>query len=97
MYQANPINLSGWSELSIFTTSVSNGSSLPEVVGGAAILADPRDIDAIAGAIGRIYTDPDLAAELSHAGYLQASRFSREKTADHVLGLYDELLEESFK
>lgn len=75
----------------------SKSSSLPEVVGGAAILVDPRDIDAIAAAIGRIYTDLDLAAELSHAGYLQASRFSWEKTADHVLGLYDELLEESFK
>jgi glycosyltransferase involved in cell wall biosynthesis len=75
----------------------SKSSSLPEVVGGAAILVDPRDIDAIAEAIGRIYTDPDLAAQLSQAGYLQASGFSWDKTADHVLGLYDELLSETFK
>ena len=72
----------------------SHTSSLPEVVDGAALLIDPKRTDEIADAIARIHTDTDLAADLSRRGLAQAAVFSWEKTADHILMLYDELLGE---
>ncbi len=69
-------------------------SSLPEVVGEAALLVDPRSVDEIASSIEKIFRNPELAADLSRRGVKQASLFSWEKTADHVLSLYDELVQE---
>ena len=42
----------------------SNVSSLPEVAGGAALLVDPYDADAIADGIRRAVTDETLRADL---------------------------------
>jgi glycosyltransferase involved in cell wall biosynthesis len=70
----------------------SRSSSLPEVVGSAALLIDPRNTTEIAEAISRIHSNPDLAAELAEQGVARAAGFSWAKTADHVLSLYDELL-----
>ncbi len=47
----------------------SNTSSLPEVAGDAALLVDPHDVDAIAEAMYRVVTDPELAAELRRRGH----------------------------
>jgi glycosyltransferase involved in cell wall biosynthesis len=70
----------------------SKTSSLPEVVNGAALLIDPHRTHDIAQAIARIHEDQGLAQRLSSLGLQQASKFSWEKTADHMLRLYDELL-----
>jgi len=59
----------------------SNVSSLPEVAGEAAILVDPTDVDAIAGALAELATDEDLRAVLSAAGVARAARFTWEATA----------------
>jgi len=59
----------------------SNVSSLPEVAGEAAILVDPTDVDAIAGALAELATDADLRAVLSAAGVARAARFTWEATA----------------
>lgn len=59
----------------------SNVSSLPEVVGDAALQVDPRDTAAIASAIQSILDDPKLAAHLRRAGQQRARRFSWRQTA----------------
>ncbi len=63
----------------------STTSSLPEVAGDAALLVDPRDIEAIAQAIGRIVNDTALRAELVARGHAQARRFTWERAARHTL------------
>jgi glycosyltransferase involved in cell wall biosynthesis len=62
----------------VVTSSV---SSLPEVAGGAALLVDPHDTDAIAGALARVLGDAALAADLRARGRKRAAVFSWERTA----------------
>jgi glycosyltransferase involved in cell wall biosynthesis len=69
----------------------SNASSLPEVVGEAGLLVDPRDVDALAGAMTAVLSDEDLRARLRQKGIAQAKRFSWEKTARETLGVYQEV------
>ena len=73
----------------------STRSSLPEVVGEAAVLVDPHDVPALADAIHSVIDSPDLRARLVQKGLVQAQKFSWEKTAEKVLGLYSRLLERS--
>jgi glycosyltransferase involved in cell wall biosynthesis len=65
----------------------SNASSLPEVAGDAALLVDPHDVPAIAAAIARVLSEPDLAGDLRVRGRAQAARFSWERTARETLAL----------
>lgn len=63
----------------------SDVSSLPEVVGDAAVLVDPHDVDAIAGGLTRILTDSSLADHLRGAGRARAASFSWDRTAQETL------------
>ncbi len=63
----------------------SNVSSLPEVVGDAALTVDPSDIGALAAALIRVATDTRLRAELRERGPLQAKQFSWDRTATATL------------
>jgi glycosyltransferase involved in cell wall biosynthesis len=63
----------------------SNTSSLPEVAGDAALLVDPLDSEAIAGAMARMVTDPDLRRVLAERGVRQARRFSWTRSAREAL------------
>ncbi|MDW8482509.1 MAG: glycosyltransferase family 1 protein [Meiothermus sp.] len=65
-------------------TLVSNTTSLPEVVGNAALLVNPLDIDEIADGIKRIVYDQGLRKSLREAGLMQARRFSWEHSAQVV-------------
>ncbi len=56
----------------------SNSSSLPEVVGDAALLFDPHNESQLVSCIDRLIADQTLRAELIQKGYGQASRFSTE-------------------
>ncbi|HKT79597.1 MAG TPA: glycosyltransferase family 1 protein [Vicinamibacterales bacterium] len=67
---------------------VSNVSSLPEVVGDAALLVDPYDEGAIADAICRVLTDAELRCDLQRRGLRRAQQFSWEESARRVLGIY---------
>ncbi|MFM7174398.1 MAG: glycosyltransferase family 4 protein, partial [Caldilinea sp.] len=69
-------------------TIVSNVSSLPEVVGDAALLVNPLDIEEIAVAMQRLLTDPDLHAELSQKSLQRARIFSWERAALRTLDVY---------
>ena len=62
----------------------SNTSSLPEVVGDAALLVDPLDTAAIADAIVRLFADGRLGNELRERGLARARLFSWEKTGRAV-------------
>ena len=66
----------------------SNVSSLPEVVGDAAILVNPENVFDIARGIRDVLLDDGLRAELVRRGRDQASRFSWERTARQVLEIY---------
>jgi len=59
----------------------SHRASLPEVAGDAALLIDPEDSDRLATAIGRVLSEPDLAAALSAKGMHRAAQFTWARTA----------------
>jgi glycosyltransferase involved in cell wall biosynthesis len=66
-------------------------SSLPEVVGGAAMLVNPENVFDIARGITEVLLNDALREELIVKGRKQAASFSWARTADEVLKLYDEL------
>jgi glycosyltransferase involved in cell wall biosynthesis len=70
----------------------SNTSSLPEVVGEAAILVDPTDAGAIAEGLAHVLADPLLRAELQQLGIAHARTFSWVDAARDVRAIYDSVL-----
>jgi len=68
----------------------SNVSSLPEVVGDAAVLVNPENVFDIARGIREVLLDEGLRAELVRRGREQAARFSWERTARQMLEIYQE-------
>jgi glycosyltransferase involved in cell wall biosynthesis len=70
----------------------SETTSLPEVLGGAGLLFNPRDPKAIAREIERIYRDADLRTAMAAKGRERARCFSWHRTASQTLELYLELL-----
>src|SRR5262249_27026373 len=69
----------------------SNVSSLPEVVGDAAVLIDPLQIDAIAAAMRQVLTNPALRDDLRARGLRRAKEFSWERSIGRVRQIYDEV------
>jgi glycosyltransferase involved in cell wall biosynthesis len=68
----------------------SNVSSLPEVVGDAAVLVNPENVFDIVRGIRDVLLDEPLRAGLIQRGREQASRFSWSRTARQVLEIYRE-------
>lgn len=66
-------------------------SSLPEVVGGAAMLVNPENVFDIARGVTEVLLDDKLRQELIVKGRRQAARFSWTRTAEQVVDLYREL------
>jgi glycosyltransferase involved in cell wall biosynthesis len=62
----------------------SNVSSMPEVVGDAAILVNPESIEDIADAMQQIFVDENLREKLIEHGRIQRAKFDWDKTADIV-------------
>ncbi len=69
-------------------TIVSNVSSLPEVVGDAALLVDPKQDEEITVALWRILTDRDLAVSLRMKGQQRAASFSWRRAAEQTMAVY---------
>jgi glycosyltransferase involved in cell wall biosynthesis len=67
---------------------VGNQTSLPEVVGDAALLVDPYDVDEIASAMEQIIRDSSLRSQLRAKGLEQAKRFDWRDTARKTLLVY---------
>jgi glycosyltransferase involved in cell wall biosynthesis len=72
----------------------SNISSLPEIVGRAAVLVDPYDEYAIAEGLGRILSDEELRRRLASQGLEQAARFSWDQAARETMAVYRQVLSE---
>jgi len=70
----------------------SDRSSVPEVAGDAALLFDPTDPRAIAGAVERLLADERLAAGLRARGLEHVKRFTWERTARETLAAYNRAL-----
>ncbi len=66
----------------------SNVSSLPEVVGDAAVLVDPRDAGSIADGIYRVLEDSGLRADLRARGFVRAAEFSWERAVRRIRDIY---------
>jgi glycosyltransferase involved in cell wall biosynthesis len=66
----------------------SNVSSLPEVLGDAALLVNPENVFEIARAIQEALLDEDLRGDLIAKGKAQAARYSWDRTAREVLEVY---------
>jgi len=71
----------------------SNSSSLPEIVGDAALLIDPYNEAALADAIWRAANDEALRIRLRAAGLARAGRFTWRAAAEKTLQLYQESYE----
>jgi len=64
--------------------AVSRATSLPEIVGDAAVFFDPLDISDIRRAIDKTVSDADLRRRMIAAGFIRASLFRWEDVARKV-------------
>jgi glycosyltransferase involved in cell wall biosynthesis len=69
----------------------SNTSSLPEVVGNAAVLVNPENVFEIMRATHRVLLDQSLRDKLKQRGYEQAKRFSWDNSVARILKAYEEV------
>jgi glycosyltransferase involved in cell wall biosynthesis len=67
---------------------VSKIKVMPEIVGDAALLVDPHDVEDLAIAMNRLLTDETLREELIVKGHKRADKFSWEKAARETLDVY---------
>ena len=67
-------------------------SSLPEVVGDAALLVDPYSTEDIADALERVLGDETLRAELSTRGRARVKQFSWERSVEAIHSGYMKVL-----
>jgi len=67
---------------------VSKVSSIPEIVGEAALFVDPRDTNGIAKGMAELAGNEELRQSLSATGREQSKKFSWEKCAKETLEVY---------
>ncbi|MGA2922537.1 MAG: glycosyltransferase family 1 protein [Candidatus Sulfotelmatobacter sp.] len=70
----------------------SNVSSLPEVVGNAAVLVHPENVFEIMRALHRVLLDQPLRDKMRERGCRQAAKFSWEKSVRRIMDVYGEVL-----
>ncbi|MCL1495601.1 MAG: glycosyltransferase family 4 protein [Pseudanabaena sp. Salubria-1] len=70
----------------------SNSTSLPEVVGDAGILVDPKDQDQLCQAMLDILNDDTLRETLKQKGLERAKQFSWEKCANETVEIYKKII-----
>src|SRR5690606_25125009 len=66
----------------------SRAASIPEVTGDAALLLDPRDVDAWAAAIAQAVTDAAWRAEFASKGLARAEAATWARTATITAAVY---------
>jgi glycosyltransferase involved in cell wall biosynthesis len=69
----------------------SNTSSLPEVVGNAAVLVNPENVFDIMHALHRVLLDQPLRERLKRAGYQQSLAYSWESSVERIRQVYEEV------
>ncbi len=75
----------------VVTTDI---SSMPEVVGDAALMVKPEDVNGLAEALVRVLSDDALAADLTQGGLARAAQFSWERCARETRAVYEAVYEE---
>ncbi|HEV3307797.1 MAG TPA: glycosyltransferase family 1 protein [Candidatus Sulfotelmatobacter sp.] len=73
----------------------SNVSSLPEVVGNAAVLVHPENVFEIMRALHRVLLDQPLREKMKERSYRQAAKFSWEKSVRRIMDVYQEVLSQA--
>jgi len=80
--------------MSVGTPVVSTrAGAIPEVVGDAALLVEPGDADALAGALARVLDDTATADGLRARGRSRVACYSWARTADELAAIYRRLVE----
>lgn len=69
----------------------SNVSSLPEVLGDAAVLIDPYNPESLADGMRRVIENEDLRASLCTRGFVRAQEFSWEQSVKRTRQIYEEV------
>jgi glycosyltransferase involved in cell wall biosynthesis len=69
-----------------------NRAALPETCGGAAVLVDPEDGDALADALARVVIDDGLRKQLTEAGLERASHFTWDRAAQATDSVISEVI-----
>ncbi|MCU7618346.1 glycosyltransferase family 4 protein [Chryseobacterium sp. PBS4-4] len=72
-------------------TVTSNTSSLPEVVGDAGIMLDPKDVESLSQTMLTLYKDDHLRTVYSQKGLERSKMFSWEKSADEIVEIYQKI------
>jgi glycosyltransferase involved in cell wall biosynthesis len=75
-------------------TVVSNGGSLPEVVGDAALVFDPSEPGALDSALEAVLSDSSLRQSLVNKGRRNIGRFSWDAAARETIRVYESVLNE---
>jgi glycosyltransferase involved in cell wall biosynthesis len=70
----------------------SNASSLPEVVGDAALLADPSDIKGFVKHLEQVLADEELRRMLREKGLVRAAQFSWARAARETVRVYERVM-----
>ena len=70
----------------------SNVTSLPEVVGNAAVLVHPENVFEIMRALHRVLMDQPLREKMKERSYRQVTKFSWEKSVRRIMDVYQEVL-----
>ena len=68
-----------------------DAGALPEVVGDAGLLFDPRSVEALADALGRVLGDDALRRDMSRRGLGRAAQFNWHASARAALAAFEEL------
>lgn len=69
----------------------SNAASLPEVVGDAAEMVDPLEIESITNGIWRVLSDQEHTKNLVKRGYEQVKKFTWEASANRLMEICREI------
>jgi len=84
-----PIIEALWSRTPVITTRM---SSLPEAAGPGAWYCDPDKPETIAEGIVRLCTSAEYYTQMLNDGYKYVQKFSAEKTAEQLYGLYQNVM-----
>ncbi len=69
----------------------SNTSSVPEVVGNAAVLVNAENVFEIMRALLRVLLDTSLRERLKQRGYEQVRKFSWTASAQQIFNVYEQV------
>ncbi|MBR6285930.1 MAG: glycosyltransferase family 4 protein [Bacteroidaceae bacterium] len=73
----------------------SDTSAIPEIAGNAAVLVDPRNVEAISDAILQLEENEPMRRQYIERGLERVKLFSWRNTAEKVLKLYNEIKNQS--